>query len=441
MGGPAPGVPALRRCGDLVVRDSHAGESRQLGGKLIARHPVEHHDAEQIDGGTVVNGARTGRRGEPAARGMPGEDERLRQHAVVAGRVGADVQCGPVTHEHLRGGIPGERGIEPEDVGCHHDAVGLLRQRLSHIRVPGVETEEAMLQPDHAVGLNGTVGLSREVPVGGCVVPVDPGGNEQRSGPGPHTGHPIGLRRGDERGDPVGSGVDRRRRGQAEELADGVDQSLEHGVQRGEIVGVLGGQAHRGGIAHDDLTVGRGVQPVLRRLRCGTGVEVVDPAGAQVVDGRGAARRGELGDQLRGEVDDRIAAEHRVHVRAADQHRAVELVGPGGQQLVGGGAEDVERLRGRGDLIDRDVGERRQLLSEGAVEGAVGDTVEHQHAQQIGVLGVTARIDVVGGRRTGEPAAGGMTGEDECALEFDGVADVSGRDGAFGQGRAGGIQE
>ena len=324
---------------------------------------------------------------------MPREDERLRQHAFVAGSVGADVQFGPVAEEHRGGGIPVERRAVIG--GCHHDAVGLLCQRLSQGRVCQVQrhSESAtttVLQPDQAVGLHRAVGLGREVPACEGADPVVPGGNEQRRGSGSDSGHPVGQRRLLVAVHAVWPGVDRRRRGHTEERPDCVDHVFEHGVQRREIVGERGGQAHRSGAARDDLLVRGGVQPVLRRLRGSSGIEIIDPAGAQVVDGRGAAGRGEPGDQLEDEVDDRVDPEHRVDVRPPDQYGTVEHAGPGAQQLVGGGAEVIPRLRGRGDLVDRDGDDGgvqgRDLGIEGAIEGAVGDTVEHHHTLEVGVL-------------------------------------------------------
>ena len=303
LGSQTPGVPrTLRRGGDLV--DGNAGNVKRLqlvGESRGSREAVEHHHAEQVVGGAVEDGVGADRGREPAARGMPAEDERLRQHAFVAGSVGADVQFGPVAEEHRGGGIPVERRAVVG--GCHHDAVGLLCQRLSQGRVRQVQrhSESAtttVLQPDQAVGLHRAVGLGREVPACEGADPVVPGRNEQRRGPGAHPGHPVGQRRLHVAVHAVWPGVDRRRRGQTEERPDGVDHVFEHGVQRREIVGERSGQAHRSGAARDDLLVRGGVQPVLRCLRGSTDIEIIDPAGAQVVDGRGAAGRGEPGDQL-----------------------------------------------------------------------------------------------------------------------------------------------
>ena len=130
-------------------------------------------------------------------------------------------------------------------------------------------------------------------------------------------------------------------------------------------------------------------------------------------------------------------------MRSADENDTVELVGPRCQECVGGGAEEVERLRGGSDLIDRDISgiQRSQLGVEGTVEGAVGDAVEHHDALEVGILRVTSRSGVVGGRRAGETATRGVPGEDECALEFADVTGVSGGLSAGDQGRATVLEE
>ena len=76
--GAAPIIPGLRRRGDLVERDAQRVELGERSGELVrASHPVEHHHAQQICGGTVVDSACGYLGGEPAAQTLSGKQELL----------------------------------------------------------------------------------------------------------------------------------------------------------------------------------------------------------------------------------------------------------------------------------------------------------------------------------------------------------------------------
>ena len=304
-----------------------------------------------------------------------------------------------------------------------------------------------MLQPDHAVGGDGAVGLGREVPVGGSGVAVLPRRDVQHGAAGAHPGHPVGQPRDDDAVQAVAAVVVRGGQdGESEDAADGVDHRGQDAVAQGQLVEHRGGQRQRGGRTHDDRLVGPGVEAVLGAERAVGGVageHVVEPSGAQRVDGVGVAGRDALGDQLQHRVDDGVAADHRVDVRPAGQHDAGEVAGQRLGERIGGGAERIPALRGGGDGVDRFAGVEQyvDLLGEGAVGRAVGDAVEHDDTDQVGVLQVGALADVVRAHRGGEPAAGGVPGQGELLLELLDIAGVAGGQCAVDQDGAIGVEE
>ena len=106
---------------------------------------------------------------------------------------------GGFLHRHPVEGAATAVGLrERRQGGRHHDRVGVLGQLGGQRRVERLVGEEAMLQPDDAIGLYRTVSLGWEVPVGRCVeAPVDR--DSQRRMADLDTGDAVGGRRGDHR--------------------------------------------------------------------------------------------------------------------------------------------------------------------------------------------------------------------------------------------------
>ena len=81
-------------------------------------------------------------------------------------------------------------------------------------------------------------------------------------------------------------------------------------------------------------------------------------------------------------------------MRAVLQDDPDELAGKRRRQHVGSRPEEIPALRRGSDLVDRLVrgSQVGDLAGEGTGQRAIGDTVEHHHAHQVGrvVLGVGA---------------------------------------------------
>ena len=149
------------------------GWCRIRAGHAHVPDTVEHHHPQQpVIGSAVVNGVTGGGSGDAATDRMPGQDEVLRQRALIAGCVRARVQPGrssrnmsaivllmPIPHPALVADH-----WERRDGGRDDNAIGSLQAGGPASRTDfGRPAIRAV--PDHAVGLHRSVGLGGQVPV------------------------------------------------------------------------------------------------------------------------------------------------------------------------------------------------------------------------------------------------------------------------------------